>query len=90
MNATVPFSIEKRRLNTGKQNGVDIITIDNGELELTIVPTRGMGIYQVRKEGKRILGWDSPVTEIVNPAFIDLESRNGLGWLDGFNEMLVY
>ncbi|OOE78653.1 DUF4432 domain-containing protein [Salinivibrio sp. PR6] len=89
INTTTPFSIEKKRLNTGKQSGVDIITIDNGELELTLVPTRGMGIYQVRKEGKRILGWDSPVKEIVNPAFIDLESRNGLGWLDGFNEMLV-
>ncbi|MCB7112269.1 aldose 1-epimerase family protein, partial [[Eubacterium] rectale] len=26
---------------------------------------------------------------LIHPAFIDLESRAGLGWLDGFNEMLV-
>lgn len=35
------------------------------------------------------MGWDSPVKEVVNPAFINLESRNGLGWLEGFNEMMV-
>ncbi|MBF4307752.1 DUF4432 family protein, partial [Vibrio anguillarum] len=77
------------RLHGGKQEGVDLIVINNGELEVTLVPTRGMGIFNVKKDGKRILGWDSPVKEIVNPAYIDLESRNGLGWLDGFNEMMV-
>lgn len=85
----IPFSIEKVRLHGGKQEGVDIIVIKNGELEVTLVPTRGMGIFDVKKDGKRVLGWDSPVKEIVNPAYIDLESRNGLGWLDGFNEMMV-
>ena len=83
------FSIEKLRLHGGKQEGVDLIVINNGELEVTLVPTRGMGIFNVKKDGKRILGWDSPVKEIVNPVYIDLESRNGLGWLDGFNEMMV-
>lgn len=84
-----PFSIEKRQLHGGKQTGVDVLIIDNGILSITLVPTRGMGIYDVKMDGQRILGWNSPVKEIVNPAFIDLESRNGLGWLDGFNEMLV-
>lgn len=83
------FSIEKLRLHGGKQEGVDLIVINNGELEVTLVPTRGMGVFNVKKDGKRILGWDSPVKEIVNPVYIDLESRNGLGWLDGFNEMMV-
>ncbi|WPC76604.1 aldose 1-epimerase family protein [Vibrio porteresiae] len=83
------FSIEKRQLHGGKQAGVDVLVINNGELSVTLVPTRGMGIYQVARQGHRILGWDSPVKEIVNPAYIDLESRNGLGWLDGFNEMMV-
>ena len=83
-----PFSIEKRRLHGGKQEGVDILVVNNGVMTITQVPTRGMGIYQV-KSGALRLGWDSPVKEIVNPAYIDLESRNGLGWLDGFNEMMV-
>ncbi|MHA2826254.1 aldose 1-epimerase family protein [Vibrio harveyi] len=88
-NPDLPFSIEKKRLHGGKQFGVDVLVIDNGILEVTLIPTRGMGIFDVKMDGERILGWDSPVKEIVNPAFIELESRNGLGWLDGFNEMLV-
>ncbi len=87
--ADKPFTVEKRALHGGKQAGVDILVINNGELEITLVPTRGMGIFNVKRNGKRILGWDSPVKEIVNPAYVDLESRNGLGWLDGFNEMMV-
>ncbi|MBR9873502.1 MAG: aldose 1-epimerase family protein [Vibrionaceae bacterium] len=89
MKSDTPFSIEKRRLHGGKQMGVDIIVVNNGELSITVIPTRGMGILNVKRQGERILGWDSPVKEVVNPAFIELESRNGLGWLDGFNEMLV-
>lgn len=83
------FSIEKRRLYGGKQAGVDIIIINNGKMTITLIPTRGMGIFNVKMDGERILGWDSPVKEIVNPVFLDLESRGGLGWLDGFNEMMV-
>ena len=82
------FSIEKKRLHGGKQEGVDVLLINNGVMQMTLVPTRGMGIYQV-KSGDLRLGWDSPVKEIVNPAFINLERMNGLGWLDGFNEMMV-
>lgn len=85
---TTPFSIETTRIHGGKQEGVDLLKIDNGVMQITLIPTRGMGIYEVTSGALR-LGWDSPVKEIVNPAYIDLESRNGLGWLDGFNEMLV-
>jgi len=47
-----------------------------------------MNIFQV-SSGDVTLGWRSPVREIVNPAYIELESRGGLGWLDGFNEWMV-
>jgi hypothetical protein len=47
-----------------------------------------MGILDVTMEGIR-LGWDSPVKEVVHPSHIDLESRGGLGWLEGFNEWMV-
>jgi hypothetical protein len=30
-----------------------------------------------------------PSSRSSNPAYIELDSRGGLGWLDGFNEMLV-
>ncbi|WP_261643313.1 aldose 1-epimerase family protein [Erwinia mallotivora] len=83
------FSIEQKVLHGGKQEGSKIITITskNG-LTITLSPTRGMNLLHVEGYGVR-MGWDSPVKEVVNPAFINLESRNGLGWLDGFNEMVV-
>lgn len=89
MKSGAKFTVEKKRLHGGKQEGVDVIIINNGEIEVTLVPTRGMGVFDVKKDGKRVLGWDSPVKEIVNPVYVDLESRNGLGWLDGFNETMV-
>jgi galactose mutarotase-like enzyme len=81
------WSVRKERLAGGKQDGVDIITIDNGKLEMVIVPTRGMGIWSVTLGDVR-LGWDSPVKEIVHPRYVNLDSRGGLGWLDGFGEWL--
>lgn len=83
------FSIEQKVLHGGKQEGSKIITLtsENG-LTIVLSPTRGMSLLHAQGFGVR-LGWDSPVKEVVNPAFINLESRNGLGWLEGFNEMMV-
>jgi len=52
------------------------------------VPTRGMSLLKATM-GEVRLGWDSPVKEVVHPQFINLQSRGGLGWLEGFNENLV-
>jgi galactose mutarotase-like enzyme len=84
----VPWSVKKRTLEGGKQDHVDLITIENGKLSLTIIPTRGMGLLEARSGNIR-LGWDSPVKEVVHPKYINLQSRGGLGWLEGFNEMMV-
>ncbi len=35
------------------------------------------------------IGWRSPVSEVVNPEFIELNWRGGLGWLEGFSEMVT-
>lgn len=80
-------SVRKVTLRGGKQEGVDLIILDNGKLQITIIPTRGMGILHALMGDVR-LGWDSPVQEVVHPQFIDLQGRGGLGWLDGFNEWL--
>ena len=82
------WSVTMKRLHGGKQQGVDLITVDAGSVQFDVIPTRGMSVYQVRS-GEMVFGWDSPVDPIVNPAFIDLESRGGLGWLEGFNEWMV-
>jgi hypothetical protein len=82
------WSVHKRTLRGGKQEGVDVITVDNGQLTFTVIPTRGMSILDVRLGDVR-LGWDSPVREVVHPTLINLQSRGGLGWLEGFNEWMV-
>lgn len=89
--AIKPFSVEVQNLHGGMQDGCQLVTISNQHIEVTVVPTRGMSILRVDdvKTGQRMFGWDSPVKEIVNPAYIDLESRGGLGWLEGFNEWMV-
>ena len=82
------WSVNMTSLEGGKQQGVQLIEVDNGLLKITVVPTRGMSIHSVKTE-ETLLGWDSPVKEIVHPCFINLEANNGLGWLDGFNEWMV-
>jgi hypothetical protein len=81
----VAWSVRKFKLHGGKQEGVDVIVVDNGKLQVTVCPTRGMGLLRVTQGDVR-LGWDSPVKETVDPRFINLSSRGGLGWLEGFNE----
>ena len=76
----VPFTEEGRR--------VDVILVDNGKLKFSVCPTRGMGVLSVAM-GDVFLGWSSPVKEVVHPNLINLQSRGGLGWLEGFNEWMV-
>lgn len=83
----VPWRVRRVMLHGGKQEGVVLVVVDNGAMRITLVPTRGMGILRVEAGDVRF-GWDSPVKEVVHPAFIDLGSRGGLGWIEGFNEWL--
>jgi len=83
-----PFSVRLRTLHGGRQEGVSLVEIDNGAMTITVVPTRGMNVLHAVAGDVR-LGWDSPVGEVVNPAFIELNGRGGLGWLEGFNELVT-
>ena len=82
------WSVRKYVLHGGRQEGVDIVEVNNGKLRFTVVPTRGMSIYRVHMGDLR-LGWDSPVKGLVHPQYVNLNSRQGLGWLEGFNEWMV-
>lgn len=86
--AAAPIRITKRRLHGGPCDGVDIIEIGNGEMNVTVVPTRGMGIWKA-ESGPVRLGWTSPTRGPVHPAFVPVFDPSGLGWLDGFDELLV-
>ena len=78
----------KQTLHGGMQEGVQLIEVNNGAIRFTIIPTRGMSIYNV-VSGDLELGWQSPVKQMVHPQHIDLNDHGGLGWLAGFNELMV-
>ena len=42
------WSINKRTLHGGKQEGVDLIEVDNGRLQFRVIPTRGMSVLDVK------------------------------------------
>src|SRR5580704_12958248 len=81
------WSIRKRTLRGGLRDGVDLVEVHNGALSLSLLPTRGMGIWRGDYRGQ-FLGWHAPVKGPVHPKFVDLDMRHGLGWLTGFDEML--
>ncbi len=68
----IKWSVKKTTLHGGKQEGVDLIEVDNGKLTFAVIPTRGMGLLRAQMGDIR-LGWDSPVKEVVNPAYINLD-----------------
>lgn len=83
------WSIVKKTLRGGRRHGVEVIEIRGGALDFTVVPTRGMGIWRGSYRGDR-LGWDSPVTDgPVHPMFVNSAKHGGLGWLDGFDELMA-
>jgi hypothetical protein len=82
------WSVTKRILAGGRQEGVEVIEVDNGLMKFTVVPTRGFQVW-TGNVGDLRLGWDSPVTEIVHPQFVNLAERGGLGWLNGFGEWIA-
>jgi Domain of unknown function (DUF4432) len=79
-----PFSVSLRTL----QEGVCIVDIDTGAMKTSVVPTRGTNVLEA-VAGKVRLGCDSLVSELVNPAFIELSGPSGLGWLEGFKERVT-
>ena len=80
--------IKKRVLRGGPGDGVDVIEVHNGALSFSILPTRGMGIWKGQYNDLDI-GWNSPVRGPVHPNLVDLQDRGGLGWLAGFDEVIV-
>ena len=81
------WSIRKRTLRGGLSDGLDVVELKNGELSMSVLPTRGMGLWRGEFRGIPI-EWKSPVARPVHPMFVNLKDRNGLGWLNGFNELM--
>lgn len=83
------WSVSRQTLRGGRRDGVDLVRLHNGTLALDVVPTRGMGLWRAQLGADR-LGWGSPVVDgPVNPAYVNLADLNGIGWLHGFDELMV-
>ncbi|MBL8818270.1 MAG: aldose 1-epimerase family protein [Planctomyces sp.] len=82
-----PWSVSMQRLRGGVSDGVDVVTINNGRMKLDLLPTRGMGVWRGDVDGVP-LHWVSPVSNPVHPSWVDPMRRGGIGWLDGFNELI--
>jgi hypothetical protein len=84
--------VVQRTWTGGQADGVTSVEVNNGKLKIDVIPTRGMGIWRVLPLGDAevdAVGWKSPISGPVHPKFIRLGEPSGLGWLDGFDELLV-
>lgn len=73
---------------SGKSAGVEVCVIDTGTALVIVLPSRGMAVWQIRT-GDIDFGWRSPVDGPVNPSLVPIDDPDGLGWLEGFDELVV-
>ena len=81
-------SIRKYTLRGGRQEGVEVVEVDNGRCRFAVLCTRGMGVWRAEQNGITF-GWAAPAATPVHPRHVPLYDPSGIGWLDGFSEMLV-
>jgi len=72
----------------GVSHGVEAIEVDTGAVRALILPSRGMSIWQLESAGTRF-GWHSPIEGPVHPSLVPVFDPSGIGWLEGFDELLV-
>ncbi|QEG40769.1 aldose 1-epimerase family protein [Roseimaritima ulvae] len=72
----------------GAAAGVEVVSIDTGAVRVIVLPSRGMAIWRMESAGKRF-GWQSPVAGPVHPSLVPVFDPGGIGWLEGFDELLV-
>ncbi len=82
------LAVRSRRLVGGRRQGVLLVELIAGDTRVFILPDRGLGIWKMICGGVE-LGWQSPVAGPVHPALVPLGEPSGLGWLDGFDELVA-
>jgi hypothetical protein len=83
-----PLAVRTRRLAGGLRDGVLLVELVAGTTKVFVLPDRGLGIWKMMA-GTVELGWQSPVHGPVHPRVVPLAEPSGLGWLDGFDELMV-
>ncbi len=82
------FNVYWDRLHGARSEGVELLRVSTGPMEVTFLPSRGMGIWKIACDGVDI-GWNSPTRGPVHPQFVPIFDPSGIGWLEGFDELLV-
>lgn len=82
------FRVQRVLLRGGKREGVEVMLVDTGRVRAALLPTRGLSLWRANIDGIDC-GWRSPVQGPVHPRWVALSEPSGLGWLDGFDELLV-
>ncbi|MEM8733859.1 MAG: DUF4432 family protein, partial [Planctomycetota bacterium] len=82
------FRCERLRLEGGVRAGTELLLVESDRVRVAICPTRGMSLWRASIDGLDC-GWDSPVQGPVHPSYVPLAETSGLGWLSGFDELLV-
>jgi hypothetical protein len=82
------ISTRHGRFSGGAADQVEVIEVDTGAIRVMILPTRGMSIWRMEASGVRF-GWQSPIFGPVHPSQVPIFDSSGIGWLEGFDELLV-
>ena len=82
------LAVRTRRLAGGVRDGVLLVELVAGTTKVFVLPDRGLGIWKIIADGCE-LGWQSPVHGPVHPRFVPLGEPSGIGWLDGFDELVA-
>ncbi len=82
------FRVERLILEGGRRDGVEVLLVDTGRVRAALLITRGLSLWRANIDGLDC-GWKSPVDGPIHPQWVPLSEPGGLGWLDGFDELLV-
>jgi hypothetical protein len=83
-----PLGVCTTLLSDGRREGIRLVELTAGDTRVIVLPDRGLGIWKMFAGGVE-LGWRSPVQGPVHPSFVPLAEPSGLGWLDGFDELVA-
>jgi len=72
----------------GISDGLEVIEVDTGAVRAIVLPSRGMSLWELETNQVRF-GWNSPVHGPVHPAHVPIFDPSGIGWLEGFDELVV-
>ena len=81
------YRVTKRTLRGGLRDGVDVVEIETGDSASSSF--RPAGWASAASCSNMQLGWKSPAKGPVHPALVPLWRADGLGWLQGFDKLLV-